>query len=138
MRWELRTRPFLRSTEFLWQEGHTAHATREEADACARQALQMYKEVAEEILAVPVTTGCKSPTERFAGADETCAPRPALAEGTESDEVGGSFRVRWGWRFLSSPLGFAVPFIFVEGPSAPGGSCGGRPRGDARAAPARF
>jgi prolyl-tRNA synthetase len=71
VRWELRTRPFLRSAEFLWQEGHTAHASAEEADEHAREMLDVYAEVAREVLAVPVVPGCKSPSERFAGADET-------------------------------------------------------------------
>eukprot|EP00960_Hanusia_phi_P060609 764559-Hanusia_phi.AAC.2 len=71
VRWELRTRPFLRSAEFLWQEGHTAHASKEEADGCAREMLDVYAEVAEGILAIPVVKGTKSPSERFAGADET-------------------------------------------------------------------
>jgi prolyl-tRNA synthetase len=71
VRWELRTRPFLRSAEFLWQEGHTAHATKECAVGCARQALDMYHEVCENLLAVPTVRGRKSPSERFAGADDT-------------------------------------------------------------------
>lgn len=71
VRWEMRTRPFLRTTEFLWQEGHTAHATAEEADAKARQMISVYKDVVQNLLAVPVVLGVKSPSERFAGADET-------------------------------------------------------------------
>ena len=71
MRWELRTRPFLRSAEFLWQEGHTAHATAEEADASAREMLDAYADLCADLLAMPVVKGMKSPTERFAGADET-------------------------------------------------------------------
>ena len=71
VRWELRTRPFLRSAEFLWQEGHTAHATAEEADASAREMLDAYADLCADLLAMPVVKGMKSPTERFAGADET-------------------------------------------------------------------
>ena len=71
VRWELRTRPFLRSAEFLWQEGHTAHATKDEADTCAREMLDVYEEVCRDVLAMPVVKGVKSATERFAGADET-------------------------------------------------------------------
>lgn len=71
LRWEMRTRPFLRSAEFLWQEGHTAHATAEEADDLARSMLDMYATVCESKLALPVVRGAKSPTERFAGAEET-------------------------------------------------------------------
>ena len=69
--WEMRTRPFLRSSEFLWQEGHTAHATSDEAIATAEEMLDVYADVVENILAVPVVKGKKSAIERFAGADET-------------------------------------------------------------------
>ena len=68
VRWEMRTRPFLRTMEFLWQEGHTAHATREEADARARQMLEIYRVFAEEYMALPVIKGQKSESEKFAGA----------------------------------------------------------------------
>jgi prolyl-tRNA synthetase len=71
MRYELRTRLFLRTSEFLWQEGHTAHATRDEAWEEALQMLEIYREVAEDVLAVPVLQGRKSETQRFPGADET-------------------------------------------------------------------
>ena len=71
MRWEMRTRPFLRTAEFLWQEGHTAHATREEAEEEARKMLDVYVEFAEKWLAIPVVQGVKSEHERFAGALDT-------------------------------------------------------------------
>mmetsp|Transcript_25300 Transcript_25300/g.28925 ORF Transcript_25300/g.28925 Transcript_25300/m.28925 type:complete len:701 (+) Transcript_25300:146-2248(+) len=71
MRWELRTRPFLRTSEFLWQEGHTAHATAEGAIEDAEAMMNQYALLAEEMLAMPVVKGCKSPSERFAGAEET-------------------------------------------------------------------
>jgi prolyl-tRNA synthetase len=71
LRWEMRTRLFLRTSEFLWQEGHTAHATAEEAIAEARQMLDVYREVAEDVLAIPVFTGRKSAGERFPGAVDT-------------------------------------------------------------------
>lgn len=71
MRWELRTRPFLRTSEFLWQEGHTAHATREGAIEDAKEMIENYALLCEELLAIPVVKGCKSPSERFAGAEET-------------------------------------------------------------------
>lgn len=71
MRWELRTRMFLRTTEFLWQEGHTAHATAEESRAETLQMLEVYRWFAEEILAMPVIPGVKTASERFAGAVET-------------------------------------------------------------------
>src|SRR5919106_1985619 len=71
LRWEMRTRLFLRTSEFLWQEGHTAHATAEEAQAETLQMLDIYRQVAEDVLAVPVFMGRKSAGERFPGAVET-------------------------------------------------------------------
>jgi prolyl-tRNA synthetase len=71
VRWEMRTRLFLRTTEFLWQEGHTCHATAEEAEAEARLMLQVYTQFSEEVLAMPVLPGMKSDSERFAGALRT-------------------------------------------------------------------
>jgi prolyl-tRNA synthetase len=71
MRWEMRTRLFLRTSEFLWQEGHTAHATADEAMAETLQMLEVYRQVAEDVLAIPVHKGRKSPGERFPGAVET-------------------------------------------------------------------
>lgn len=71
MRWELRTRPFLRTSEFLWQEGHTAHANAEGAIEDAKAMLDQYALLCEELLSIPVVKGCKSPSERFAGAEET-------------------------------------------------------------------
>ena len=71
VRWEMRTRLFLRTSEFLWQEGHTAHATENEARAEALKILNIYKDVAENVLAIPVLTGLKSDSERFAGAVDT-------------------------------------------------------------------
>eukprot|EP00434_Breviolum_minutum_P024719 symbB.v1.2.021832.t1/scaffold1911.1/size96319/1 len=71
MRWEMRTRPFLRTSEFLWQEGHTAHASSEEADTQAKEVLDLYLELAQGELCLPIVPGRKSPNERFAGAVET-------------------------------------------------------------------
>jgi prolyl-tRNA synthetase len=71
LRWEMRTRPFLRTSEFLWQEGHTAHATREGAEADAKTMMENYAALCEDLLAIPVVRGVKSPSERFAGAEET-------------------------------------------------------------------
>ena len=71
LRWEMRSRLFLRTSEFLWQEGHTAHATGDEAMAEALQMLEVYRQVAEDVLAIPVFLGRKSPGERFPGAVET-------------------------------------------------------------------
>jgi len=71
MRWEMRTRPFLRTSEFLWQEGHTAHATAEGAQEDAKCMMENYAILCEDLLALPVVRGVKSPSERFAGAEET-------------------------------------------------------------------
>jgi len=71
MRWEMRTRPFLRTSEFLWQEGHTAHATAESAQEDAKGMLENYASLCEDLLAMPVVRGAKSPSERFAGAEDT-------------------------------------------------------------------
>lgn len=71
VRWEMRTRLFLRTTEFLWQEGHTAHATASEAEEEAKKILEIYREVAEDVMAIPVFTGLKTDTEKFAGAEHT-------------------------------------------------------------------
>ena len=81
MRWEMRTRPFLRTSEFLWQEGHTAHATREEAEKEAQKMLQVYADFAEKWMAVPVLTGVKSETERFAGALDTYTIEAMMQDG---------------------------------------------------------
>ncbi len=81
VRWEMRTRLFLRTAEFLWQEGHTAHATREEALEEARKMLDVYAEFAEKYMAVPVVKGIKSPNERFAGALETFCIEAMMQDG---------------------------------------------------------
>ena len=81
MRWEMRTRPFLRTSEFLWQEGHTAHATRQEAEEEAKQMLRIYAEFAEQWMAVPVVQGVKSETERFAGALDTYTIEAMMQDG---------------------------------------------------------
>ena len=81
MRWEMRTRPFLRTSEFLWQEGHTAHATREEAEKEAQTMLHVYADFAEKWLAVPVVQGVKSETERFAGALDTYTIEAMMQDG---------------------------------------------------------
>ena len=81
MRWEMRTRLFLRTSEFLWQEGHTAHATREEAEERAKMMLKVYAKFAEEYMAVPVVQGVKSETERFAGALDTYTIEAMMQDG---------------------------------------------------------
>lgn len=81
VRWEMRTRLFLRTTEFLWQEGHTAHATKAEAIAEADQMLGVYADVAENIMAIPVVQGRKSESERFAGAEDTLTIEALMQDG---------------------------------------------------------
>ena len=81
MRWEMRTRLFLRTSEFLWQEGHTAHATKEEAEARAKQMLDVYADFARDVMAVPVIRGVKSATERFAGALDTYTIEAMMQDG---------------------------------------------------------
>ena len=81
MRWEMRTRMFLRTAEFLWQEGHTAHATRGEAEAEAVKMLGVYADFAEKYMAVPVVKGVKSANERFAGALETYTIEAMMQDG---------------------------------------------------------
>ncbi|HMI62585.1 MAG TPA: proline--tRNA ligase [Puia sp.] len=81
VRWEMRTRLFLRTTEFLWQEGHTAHATAVEAIAETRQMLDIYAEFAEEWMAMPVIKGVKTPSERFAGAVDTYCIEALMQDG---------------------------------------------------------
>ena len=81
VRWEMRTRLFLRTAEFLWQEGHTAHATREEALAEAEKMNNVYAEFAESFMAMPVIKGLKSESERFAGAEETYCIEALMQDG---------------------------------------------------------
>ena len=81
VRWEMRTRLFLRTAEFLWQEGHTAHATYEEAIAKAEEMLHVYADFAENVMAVPVIQGVKSANERFAGAIETFCIEAMMQDG---------------------------------------------------------
>ena len=81
MRWEMRTRLFLRTAEFLWQEGHTAHATKEEAVAETQQMQSIYADFAENFMAMPVIKGVKSESERFAGADDTYTIEALMQDG---------------------------------------------------------
>lgn len=81
VRWEMRTRPFLRTAEFLWQEGHTAHSTSQEAIAEARQMHDIYAEFAEKFMAMPVIKGFKTENERFAGADDTFTIEALMQDG---------------------------------------------------------
>ncbi|MFY0607248.1 MAG: proline--tRNA ligase [Cyclobacteriaceae bacterium] len=81
VRWEMRTRLFLRTAEFLWQEGHTAHATQKEAEVETKQMLDVYAEFAENFMALPVTKGVKTESERFAGAVETYCIEALMQDG---------------------------------------------------------
>lgn len=81
LRWEMRTRPFLRTAEFLWQEGHTAHETYQEAEAEAQKMLNVYADFAENVMAMPVVKGVKSETERFAGAVDTYTIEALMQDG---------------------------------------------------------
>jgi len=107
MRWELRTRMFLRTSEFLWQEGHTAHATQAEAQEEVLRMLQIYGEVAENIMAMPVIRGVKSRAEKFAGADRSFCIEAmmqnglALQAGTSHD-LGQNFGKAFNVQFQSS------------------------------------
>ncbi len=96
VRWELRTRPFLRTLEFLWQEGHTCHATEEDADVMAAQALAMYADFDREFLALPVMTGRKPEHEKFAGALYTLATE-ALARDGKAIQAGTSHNLGPGF-----------------------------------------
>lgn len=106
MRWEMRTRLFLRTSEFLWQEGHTAHATSEEAVAEARQMLEVYADFAENYMAMPVIRGVKTPAERFAGAIDTYCIEALMQDGKAlqagtSHFLGQNFAKAFGVQFLT-------------------------------------
>ncbi len=105
VRWELRTRLFLRTTEFLWQEGHTAHATAEEALVETRQMLDVYRDFAHEIMAMPVIQGAKTVAERFPGAVDTMAIEALMQDGKAlqagtSHFLGQNFSKAQSIRFL--------------------------------------
>ncbi len=106
VRWELRTRMFLRTAEFLWQEGHTAHATRQEAIDETLLILDIYARFAEEYMAMPVIKGVKTPNERFAGADETYTIEALMQDGKAlqagtSHFLGQNFAKAFDVRFLN-------------------------------------
>jgi len=106
VRWEMRTRLFLRTAEFLWQEGHTAHATQSEAVAEARQMLEIYATFAEEYMAMPVIKGLKTENERFAGAIDTYTIEALMQDGKAlqagtSHFLGQNFAKAFDVKFLS-------------------------------------
>jgi len=107
VRWEKSTRLFLRTAEFLWHEGHTAHRTAEEADQECRLILRIYKELLEEVLAIPVLVGTKPPSERFAGADNTYTLEALMPDGQAiqagtSHYLGQKFAKAFNVKFLDS------------------------------------
>src|SRR3989344_3267443 len=104
MRWEMRTRPFLRTTEFLWQEGHTCHETRQEAMEETLKMLGVYKEFAEHVMAIPAVAGKKTDSERFAGAVETYCIEALMQDGKAlqagtSHYLGQNFAKAFGTEF---------------------------------------
>ena len=106
VRWEMRTRLFLRTAEFLWQEGHTAHATREEAVEESQKMLEVYATFVEEFMALPVIKGIKSATERFAGAEETYCIEALMQDGKAlqagtSHFLGQNFAKAFDVKFLT-------------------------------------
>lgn len=109
VRWEMRTRLFLRTAEFLWQEGHTAHATKEEALAETNQMLDVYAEFVEGFMGIPVVKGAKSPSERFAGAEDTLCIEALMQDG-KALQAGTSHFL--GQNFAKA---FDVKFATAEG-----------------------
>ena len=106
MRWEMRTRLFLRTAEFLWQEGHTAHATREEAEVEAKKMQGVYADFAENYMAMPVVKGVKSASERFAGALDTYTIEAMMQDG-KALQAGTS-------HFLGQNFGKAFDVTFID------------------------
>ncbi len=106
MRWEMRTRLFLRTAEFLWQEGHTAHATRQEAEEETRRMQDVYATFAEKFMAMPVIKGVKSESERFAGAEDTYTIEAMMQDG-KALQAGTS-------HFLGQNFGKAFDVTFID------------------------
>ncbi|OAV69687.1 Proline--tRNA ligase [Bacteroidales bacterium Barb6XT] len=106
MRWEMRTRLFLRTSEFLWQEGHTAHATRAEAEEETRRMQGVYATFAEQYMAMPVVKGVKSASERFAGAEDTYTIEAMMQDG-KALQAGTS-------HFLGQNFGKAFDVTFID------------------------
>jgi len=122
VRWEKVTRPFLRTTEFLWQEGHTLHATEAEAEAETLKMLDVYRAFAEETLAMPVVCGRKTETEKFAGALRTYAIEALMGDGKAlqagtSHNLGQHFATAYGIEFLDKDQQRARPWSTSWGSS---------------------
>lgn len=115
VRWEKTTRPFLRGAEFLWQEGHTLHATREEAEAETLGQLKLYERMGREILAIPFSTGRKTESEKFAGALDTYSIEAIMKDGQAlqsgtSHFFGQGFCQKFGIQFLDSDNKLKTPW----------------------------
>jgi len=122
VRWEKVTRPFLRTTEFLWQEGHTLHATADEAEEETLRMLQVYRSFSEETLAMPVLWGRKSESEKFAGALRTYAIEALMGDGKAlqagtSHNLGQHFATAYGIEFLDKDQQRALPWSTSWGTS---------------------
>jgi prolyl-tRNA synthetase len=122
VRWEKVTRPFLRTTEFLWQEGHTLHATEAEAEEETLKMLDVYRAFSEEVLAMPVLTGRKSESEKFAGALKTYAIEALMGDGKAlqagtSHNLGQHFSTAYGIEFLDQQQQRAKPWSTSWGSS---------------------
>jgi prolyl-tRNA synthetase len=115
VRWEMRTRPFIRSAEFLWQEGHTAHYSHEEAELMAKQALDAYQDIYENYLAIPVIRGVKSESEKFAGAEKTYTLEGMMQDGKAlqlctSHILDQSFPAAFGVKFQDKDGTIKTPY----------------------------
>lgn len=122
VRWEKVTRPFLRTTEFLWQEGHTLHATEQEAEEETLKMLHVYKSFCEEMLAMPVAHGRKSESEKFAGALRTYSIEALMGDGRAlqagtSHNLGQHFSTAYGIEFLDKNQQRALPWSTSWGSS---------------------
>ena len=122
VRWEKVTRPFLRTTEFLWQEGHTLHATEAEAEEETLKMLQVYRSFSEEVLAMPVVWGRKSESEKFAGALRTYSIEALMGDGKAlqagtSHNLGQHFATAYGIEFLDKDQQRALPWSTSWGTS---------------------
>jgi prolyl-tRNA synthetase len=122
VRWEKVTRPFLRTTEFLWQEGHTLHATEAEAEEETLKMLQVYRAFSEEVLAMPVVWGRKSESEKFAGALRTYSIEALMGDGRAlqagtSHNLGQHFATAYGIEFLDKDQQRALPWSTSWGTS---------------------